>query len=393
MFKFKAGLDLELAGMFATIALLVTAGLQPVFGVWADHGHQRRFVLIGTALASLGMLYGTIGLYIGAGDDAWVYLALFGALILVKLGQGLFHPAGAGLAGTLNSGRRATLLAAFVAMGLAGFAFSQMLFAAVYDGLDGQTHWLLIPAAVVVLAGVIWLRPTHQSERRPIEFRQIGAALHAMRGPLVTLYFVQALLAFVHLGLFFLMPEFVRDRGYPEWLVDGGAWCLFIIGAVALMVPMGWLADRMGRKRVIVALTGGSLLAFYLMVGPAHLPTPLFCLVVLASGATLNTVNPIALSLGQHLAPKHASVISGVLMGMAWAFGSSAQWLMGALAGTDLSFAGSLKVLGLALFPAFGLALLLPQDEPVDKPTAIAAELTPSPALAEPVGDLGVETD
>lgn len=391
MYKYKAGLDLETAGLFATVALLVGAGLQPVFGVWADHGHQRRFIIVGTALAALGMLYGTVGLQFGEGaSEGFVYAQLFVVLFLAKLGQGLFHPAGVAAAGSLNGQRRATLVSAFVACGLIGFAFSQMLFAKVYDVLDGRTHWMLLPAGLVVLAAVVWLRPVQQRQREPVSFRQIGKALHSLRGPLIMLYFVQALLAFVHLGLFFLMPEFAAARGYPTWLIEGGGWFLFILGAVVLMVPVGHLADRIGRRTLMLANIALSMATFYVMVAVA-MPPLLFGVVCFASGAFMNTVNPLAVSFGQHLAPRHASVISGVLMGLAWAAGSSGQWLMGALGKADaIGPVNALLILGAALVPALGLTMLLPADRPVEAVREVGVEGDVDSRLEEDVEPVGV---
>lgn len=356
-------MDLQLAGAFATIALLIGAALQPVFGIWADHGHERRFVLLGAALSSLGMLFGSIALLADNWGESTTLILLFVALLLVRIGQGMFHPAGASVAGSISQDRRSTFVAAFIAFGMFGFAFCQLFYSWADQLLDGQTAWMLIVAGFIVLLGVMWMKPLQATTRRPIEFRDVGKALHAIRGPLLAMYFIQVLMSAVHFAIFFLMPEFVASKGYPTWLVEGGAWLFFILGSAVIMVPMGHWADRYGRKRLIVCCLAGSLVMFYLMVASDRMPVPLFCLIVMLAGCCLNSINPLGVSLGQQLAPKNASVISGVLMGLAWAPASFAQFISGSMAELDFfGPAGALLAFGILIVPAIFLTLWLPTD-------------------------------
>ncbi|MEX2213296.1 MAG: MFS transporter [Phycisphaeraceae bacterium] len=372
IFKFRAGLDLQIAGMLATVTLFIGASLQPLFGIWADHGHQRLFVILGGALSALGFLFGSVALVFAnsTGDGAnWTtlgYVTLFALLLLVRIGQALFHPPGVSLAGNLNPHKRATWVTAFVATGLFGFAFSHLLFSASYDWFQGGTHWMLIPAALIVIAAIIWLRPTHAATRRRIEWREIGEALHEVRGPLFSLFIVQSLMAAAMLGVIFLIPEFTESVGYPRWLSVGGAFSLYILGAVIVMVPAGMLADRFGRKRVLVALLALAIVSHYAWVFlPTWfaVPVPVFCFLCLASGAFCNTANAVTISLGQHMAPKHASAISGILMGLSWACGSWGQWAVGALASREsIGYAGALAIIGVVMLPSLLLAMRLKDD-------------------------------
>lgn len=398
IFKYRAGLDLQVAGAFATVALLIGAAMQPIFGIWADHGHERRFVLLGAAFSSLGMLFGSIGLQFGAWGETTCLILLFVSLLLVRIGQGMFHPAGASVAGAISQQRRATFVAAFIASGMVGFAFCQLLYSWADEWLGGQTAWMLIPGSVVLLVGVFWMKPPRATERRPVEFRDVGKALHAVRGPLLAMYFIQVLMSAVHFAIFFLMPEFVESKGYPKWLIEGGAWMFFILGSAAIMVPMGYWADRYGRKRLIVVCLIGSAIMFYLLIASPQMPVPLFCLVIMTAGCFLNTINPLGVSLGQQLAPKNASVISGLLMGMAWAPASCAQFISGTLSKMDsLGPEGALLLFGILILPAIALALLLPGDhrsggallanEPLPEP--FPATL---PGSVEHGADVSVET-
>jgi len=120
--------------------------------------------------------------------------------------------------------------------------------------------------------------------------------------------------------------------------------------------------------------------------------------VVAVAGCFLNTINPLGVSLGQHLAPQHASVISGVLMGLAWAPASCTQWLAGTLAEhPSVGPAGTLMIVGVLIVPALALTWFLPGDHPSigQQVTKFPDEMIPSSTAIpmEPSGDLHVETD
>ncbi len=383
IFKYRAGLDLEVAGMLATITLFIGAGLQPLIGLLADHGHERRFVIWGAALSALGIAFGSVGMLLQKTDAQGVvyftaggYAVLFVLQLIVRIGQALFHPPGVSLAGNLNHARRATMVSAFVAVGMFGFAFSQGFFSLLYDWTGGQTHWMLIPAALIVLAAIVWCRPTHAAAHRRIEWKQVGSALHAVRGPLFALFLIQALMAALNVGIIFLMPEFVESCGYPQWMSRGVAFMVFVLGSVAIMVPVGALADRIGRTKVMLGLLVLSVVTYYAWLwvptlldgadtgAPGAASMVVFCILCALMGAATNTTNPVGVTLGQHLSPKHANVISGVLMGLAWAAGSWGQWIVSRLAvQPELGPRGALAILGTVMLPCVALATRLPREK------------------------------
>ena len=69
----------------------------------------------------------------------------------------------------------------------------------------------------------------------------------------------------------------------------------------------------------------------------------------------------MAVAMGQRLDPRHTSLISGILMGLAWAVASPADWIVGVLAQQpEIGVTGALLLLGIAGVFAFIFALLLP---------------------------------
>ena len=362
VFKTLAGLDLAWAGLVSTITAMATAALQPVFGFYADRGHRRVMVVVGVALLASAALFGPVATWREALGPAGMYVALCLLLLLSRLGLALFHPAAMSLAGNLSSRRRSTVLAGFISAGTVGVALSWLVFSSVYKATDGHTEWLLVPMAVLVACVWRWCRPVQSHDQRDVSLRQVLARLTYLRRHLVLLYLMQALMAGQMMGLGFLLPEFLGARGYPEWLALWGGFALLFIGGGLMMVPAGHLADRIGRRRMLVGVLGMSLVAFYAFVRLPTLPVPVFVLLCLATGACMQTANPMTVAIAQHLAPRSESLISGVMLGLAWALGSVAPAIVGYLAKQPaVGVIGALTWLGIANAGSLTLALFLPK--------------------------------
>jgi MFS family permease len=163
-------------------------------------------------------------------------------------------------------------------------------------------------------------------------------------------------------GLFFLLPEFAHEKGYPAWLGQGGAFGLIIFGATLFMVPMGHLADRIGRRRTLIAIAILSAISYHAIVR-LTLPVPAFIVLCIIGGAFLGTVNPLGVAFGQRIAPRqNVSVVSAILMGWAWCLGGTVPSIIGELykhLGNNASQA--LVYLGFANVVMVILSFLLPR--------------------------------
>jgi len=92
---------------------------------------------------------------------------------------------------------------------------------------------------------------------------------------------------------------------------------------------------------------------------------PLFALLCFATGGLMNMANPIGVALGQERFPKEASLISGVLMGLAWTLGALAPWTVGQLATIPaIGIVGALATLGTANILACLLTFALVDQKP-----------------------------
>lgn len=339
VYKTLAGLNVAKAGWIATVIAMSGTALQPLFGSIADRFGTRRVILLGTLLTSFSLLLGPLADYQATlnrllpslfGLNGF-YLVVFVILAAGRLGQDMFHPAGAGLAGSFSARHGSTFLAVFIAVGSIGFGLSQIGFRTAYNNFNHHTEILFLPVLILWAFVWVWCRPAEASHGRKLSVIASLAALRPVAGQIFALFLILAISSGVMSGLFFLMPEFAHEKGYPAWIGQGGAFGLIIFGATMFMVPMGHLADRVGRRRMLIVMTILSAVSYHAIVR-LTLPVPAFIALCIIGGAFLGTVNPLGVAFGQWIAPReNVSIVSAILMGWAWCLG-----------GTVISMAGEL---------------------------------------------------
>jgi len=119
----------------------------------------------------------------------------------------------------------------------------------------------------------------------------------------------------------------------------------------------GWLAERWGGRRVVVASFIGAMPlygGFLFMPGAAGLAS------LIAGSLVLQASLPVNVVLGQELSPRHSSTISSLLMGAAWGFGAMLILPIGALADAR-GLEWALRTLSLVLVIGAACALALPR--------------------------------
>jgi MFS transporter, FSR family, fosmidomycin resistance protein len=370
VYKTLAGLDVAKAGWIATIIAMSGTALQPLFGSFADRFGPRRVILLGTLLTSFALLLGPLTDYQTTLDRllpalfglSGFYLVMFIILAAGRLGQDMFHPAGAGLAGSFSARRGSTFLAVFIAVGSIGFGLSQIVFRTVYNSFGHHTEILLIPAAILWVFIWKWCRPAEVPHSGRISVIASLQDLRPVAGSILALFLILAISAGVNSGLFFLLPEFAHEKGYPAWIGQGGGFGMIIVGATLFMVPMGHLADRIGRRKTLIAMMIMSAISYHAIVR-LTLPVPAFILLCIVGGAFLGTVNPLGVAFGQRIAPReNVSIVSAILMGWAWCLGGTVPSIVGELyvhLGHNAS--KTLMWLGLANIVMVLLGFLLPK--------------------------------
>ena len=314
----KLALNLTLVGTLLALASLSSSLSQPLFGWISDRIHRPWFVAFGPLLAAAFM--STVGM-------ANSYAALAAIVMIGGLGAGAFHPQGAALAGATGD-RRGLAMSIFITGGTLGFSLGPLYAVSVVGTFGLERTWIAaIPGLVIAALMVAWFARGPAIVHR-VTARSSLSELRPILRPLTLLYFAVVCRSAVGYGFTSFLPLVLHRRGFS--IAAGGAMLTAYLGSGALGAFLGgWLADRWGGRRVIMA---SFLVAAPLFFGFLFLPGAIGLVCLALGGFALQGSLPVNVVMGQELSPRHTSTISSLLMGAAWGLGALLVGPTGALA-------------------------------------------------------------
>jgi DHA1 family multidrug resistance protein-like MFS transporter len=262
---------LAFVGLFSALIFVVGMPLVPLWGVWADK-YSRKAVIVRSALVEAAVFAG-----IALSREPW-QLALSFLLIGFQLGN-----TGVMLAGIRDVSPRArlgTIMGIFGASTAVGLALGPALAGILIDGFGWSVSgvfWLSatlsVGTALLVTFGSREIRPQVVPEGRVVTLA-FGAVRSVLQDPAVRRIFLI-------FGVSFLANQ--MSRPYLPVVVEGitgtgpglASAIGLVMGTAALVGGMigpvgGWLGDRFGFKRVLVAaLAGGGVVIALMPFVPA----------------------------------------------------------------------------------------------------------------------------
>jgi FSR family fosmidomycin resistance protein-like MFS transporter len=309
----KLGIGLGLAGILVTLYQASSSFTQPVFGHMSDGGGRTRWMawsgvaLSGIAAAALAL----------APNLAAVAIAL----LVGGLGTALYHPVSAALvAGSVPQRSRGQWMSVYISAGNFGLPIGPFVIGVIIAtlGLDGS--WLIAIPAIAL--AILVLRFGPHLPRRTVAPLPLRAVLRANRRMLAGLVSVSATRSWASSLVTSFLPVYAVSRGAT--IVDASQLLtLFLLSGAFGGLFGGWLADRIGRDRVIitsllVAAPFCVLLALQNGVGPA------FVLATGASGLLLNGSFVVLAVRGQESMPGSLGMVSGLMLGLSIGLGGLA---------------------------------------------------------------------
>ncbi|MBR9985314.1 MAG: MFS transporter [Desulfosarcina sp.] len=321
-FMDKLNLTLAQVGLIAGVNRFLSFIVQPVAGYLADRYQGRAIILGGLLMAIVFIpLSGIAGSY-------WM-LMLF--IALGSVGSSLFHPCVAGMIPLYAGNRKGFSMSVFNTGGTLAFAVGPFFITAVVAawGLEAMPVTMAIGLAVMAY---LWVAvPTPKSEGMAslglmgTLKRQFGAVWKSI----FLIWLVMVLRAVVGQSFMTFMPVLLMGRGYS--LVSGGLMItLFTLAGTASGLMAGYLADRAGGARPIFLVS-------HLLMTPALLlmlslsGSWIYGGVFMAGFFVLATL-PLGVTLAQELAPGGRSMVSSLMMGLAYGLGGAVAPVIGRLA-------------------------------------------------------------
>lgn len=344
----KLGISIALAGFLATLQTVSSSLTQPVYGYLADRIPSRLFVVLGVGFSAL--FFSLIGV-------APHYVILVALVVLGGAGVAAFHPSAAVMVSQSSRRRRTFGMSVFISAGNLGFAVGPLLitFAVAAVGL-GMSFITIIPGVVMA---VLLYRFAPKKKLAPLRPPPAGEGPSTGRGyvlPLVALVAIVVLQSSASTTFSIFVPTYLQSKGF-DFVTAGAAVSVFLFGGSAGVLASGYLADAVGRRRIIALSLLGAAPLLYLFLNT----NGFLSLVLLGiAGFLLQAPSPLTTVMGQELVPRSANTTSGLVMGFAWGLGAISLTAVG-IAADRVGLPSALAVI--AVLPILGalLAATLPK--------------------------------
>lgn len=339
------GLSYAETGLIMTAFSLSSSLAQPVCGYIADRVGSRWLVVL--PIAWMVVFMGLSGVVPG-------YLPLVGFVTLAGLGSAAYHPQGAAIARRQAGANVATAVSVYSLGGIAGYSLGPLIGALAFTALGlGATSLFVVPGLVAV--GVMSLGLSRQASRPT---PRSAATESKLARPVPYLALAALLLAVVARGwVEYGIVSYTPLRFAGELMRSSQLLFVFLFGEALGTFAGGLIADRFGRRRVIV-------ISFLLLAPAVFLYNSLdgvgLYAVAAFGGLLLGSSVPVTIVMAQEALPRNVGMASGLMMGFAFGVAGIGVTINGLIA-DHYGLATSLALL--ALLPLVGslVALTLPR--------------------------------
>ena len=320
-FMAELNLSLTQVGVIAGINRFLAFIVQPVAGYLADR-HQGRGIILG------GLFM--VVVFIPLSGIAGSYLPLVLFIALGSVGSSLFHPSVAGMIPLYAGNRKSFSMSVFNTGGTLAFAVGPFVITSIVSafGLSAMPLTMVLGLSVMIYLWMVVPAPQSEGMTSAGLMGTLKKQFGAVWKSIFLIWLVMVLRAVVGQSFMTFMPVLLVSRGYS--LVSGGFMItLFTLAGTTSGLLSGYLADRVGTRPIF--------LAAHLLMTPALLVmlslsgTWVYAGVAMAGFFVLATL-PLGVTLAQSLAPGGRSMVSSLMMGLAYGLGGTMAPLIGHLA-------------------------------------------------------------
>jgi len=353
--EIKDGLALSSTqyGTLATVQQTSSWGSTMTSGYLGDRFTRLTAIMLGLSLALTGISYFFLGI-------AASYAALLPVMLLVGIGPSLYHPPAIGALSRRFTSLRAFMISLHGAGGSLGEATGPLLAGGLVAIMYYEDVLRLSVVPALLAAFVMWTLLKDDSARHAEgarSFREyIGSFVRLLRHR--TILLICTATAFRTVGqataTVFLPVYLKEDLGYSAALTGAFISMAQVVG-IGSQPVMGFLADRLGYKRVLVPAL--FLFALLLLLLPAAEGKVQLGMVILLLGTFLFSLHAILISAASELTEESMQSTIVSLIYASSFIGAFSPTLSGVLA--DAEGLKTTFVLAAALVGLSGVTLLL----------------------------------
>ena len=315
----KLNLSIAQAGWLAALQVISSSFTQPAYGYISDRYLKRLFAVFSPLVTVIFMSF------LGVAPN---YFTL--ALLLLCGGVGIasFHPQSAALAASASRHRKGLGMSIFVTAGTIGYSLGPVIItsAVATVGLE-RSYWVMIPG-VLVFALLYFSVPATPHSTMIREKVNLKVAIRAVWYPLLILFLLVVIRSALQICFVNFLPLYFSQKGATPTMA-GKMTTLFLFSGAVGGFCGGAVADRFGGRNVIswsMFCSTPLLLAFLLNGGG------LAYVFLAAAGLALLSTLPVNVVMAQNLMPHSSSVVSSLMMGLAWGTGGMVVPVIGKIA-------------------------------------------------------------
>ena len=351
VFVEKYSLTLTQVGLITGISRLLAFVVQPSVGYIADRYRTRMFILGGTLLSIVFIPL------VGIAPFFWV-LILF--ISLGSIGSSMFHPPCAGMVSTYSGPHFGFSMSIFILGGTLAFGVGPIFitsFVRLYS-LEASPFTMIIGLVLMVFLFRVVPVPGVKGLDNLGFIGSIKEALGTVWKWIVLLWVVMVLRAFASQSFMTFIPVLYAKEGYSLVSI-GGMVSLFTVGGAISGLIAGHLSDRIGYKPIFFVAHSLATLSLYLLLS---LSGNWIFLSAFVAGFFILATLPLGVAMAQELAPRGRSMVSSLMMGLAFGTGGMMTPLTGKIA--DIySLRPVLSFLAIIPLLTTGIIALLPEKK------------------------------
>ena len=337
------------AAALLSVFYQVPSLIQPVIGHFGDRVNLRMLVVLGPAISAVMM--SLMGI-------APTYAVLILLMIVAGFSSAGLHAIGPVIAGLLSGKQLGRGMSYWMVAGELARTVSPVLVVAAVTLLTPRgLPWLMIGG--IVASVVLYVRLRNVPDYRPPAGNNLrwSEALRRMRPLILPMAVVIGTRALLFAACTTFLPTFLTEEGVA-YQFAGSSLSIMEAAAVAGALLFGVISDRVGRRRILIALTllGPLAVLLFLMVKGWWL-VPLLLVV----GFTLLSTTPVLMALVLGWTNEYRSLANGIYMALNFVLISVGTLIVGAIA-DRYGLRAAITTSAIVMLVGLPAAFFLPQD-------------------------------
>jgi FSR family fosmidomycin resistance protein-like MFS transporter len=321
VFVEKYSLTLAQVGLIVGISRFLAFIVQPSVGYLADRYRTRFFVLGGPLLAIV---------FIPLVGIAPCFLVLLLVISLGSIGSSMFHPSVAGMISSYSGRNFGFSMSIFNVGGTFAFGVGPLFITYLVGsyGLKISPFTMIFGLAVMILLFKIVPPPQGEGLKDLGFIHSIKEVLGEVWKSIILLWVVMVLRAFVGVSFRSFIPVLYAQEGYSLISIGAIVSIFTVAGAISGLLA-GHLSDRIGYKPIFYYAHGLATPSLFMLL---YLPGNWVYVSAFLAGFFSMATMPLGVAMAQELAPRGKSMVSSLMMGLAFGLGGMMTPLTGKLA-------------------------------------------------------------